>query len=104
MLYFFFLPPLLISNGTTLGAHIIIMLVLSHALMTVDNLAVQVEMPFGFDILDLPLEEYCNQYARSIQLVVHAKRSSLVRAEIFGKRKLSRPQSEGSVGIVPVNA
>ena len=99
-----FLPPLFISNGTTLGAHIIIMIVLSHALLTVDNLAVQVEMPFGFDILDLPLEIYCNQCARQIQLTLHANAFKSVHADVFRTKALSKSQSERPASIAPVHA
>jgi len=50
----------LLEHELTYYGVVIFMALLAYALLTLDEVAVRLEQPFGFDSTDLPLGEYCN--------------------------------------------
>jgi hypothetical protein len=63
------LPLVLLSNGLEIYVIYIFMVLLSFALLTLDEVAVRLEQPFGFDTTDLPLGEYCNIMKTELDMV-----------------------------------
>ncbi|CAK0813722.1 unnamed protein product [Prorocentrum cordatum] len=57
-----------------------------YVVMGLENLAVEIENPFGTDTNDLPMDSYCCQIARDIVDIVRRKKEVLVRLYEDGER------------------
>lgn len=88
LLYMCSLPLVLLSNGLEIQAIYLFMVLLSFALLTLDEVAVRLEQPFGFDTTDLPLGEYCNIMKTELDMV---KNSDLGDAMASLDKNLDNP-------------
>jgi len=48
-----------------------IVTVVAFTLMGIEGIAQEIEMPFGRDQADLPLDEYCNELRDEIEFIIH---------------------------------
>ena len=95
LLYFSCLPVVFYSFNLSPETVACIMILVSHALLTLDELAVQCEMPFGHLTTHLPLEVYCNSIFAHAKLFM--QNSSYLRAVIHLEKlnSRSRQQADG---------
>ena len=61
VLFFLMLPIACISNDIPYGWTIVLVSVTQVVILTVDEIAVEMETPFGNEAVDLPLEAFCNE-------------------------------------------
>eukprot|EP00929_Paragymnodinium_shiwhaense_P075103 TRINITY_DN38402_c0_g1_i1.p1 TRINITY_DN38402_c0_g1~~TRINITY_DN38402_c0_g1_i1.p1 ORF type:complete len:473 (+),score=90.29 TRINITY_DN38402_c0_g1_i1:128-1546(+) len=73
LLFFLFLMPLFLVKD--LGwSTIITVCFFSFVVTGLENLAVEIENPFGSDANDLPMERYCAEIARDVRDILHRRR------------------------------
>ena len=78
-LFFLMLPLACISNGLHAGWTLFIVIITLMVILTVDEIAVEMETPFGFDEVDLNLENYCNSIVGNTLMFARMDVSSEVR-------------------------